>query len=407
MSLEAFRAAPSFTIGSGPAAGVAAALHQLSLTDGIVLECGGTSSNVSVVKGGRTVLRTLRVMGRPTSIRSVDSWVVGAAGGSIGRLGRRKVEEAGPRSAHVAGLPYACFAAPDELAGRRARARRPARRRPASSTPSSRAATARRYALTATCAAHALGLVDVAAPADGAVAAARSPADRSPEAAERARAAALAAFAPLARRMKRTPEEAARALLDRAVDKIAHAVADAARTHDFGPDVPVVALGGAGTALAPEVARRLGRPYVRPEHPEILSSIGAALSLVRGRDRPPLERQRRCARARARGRARVRRRGRRAADGARRDVLRGARRPAARGRDRRRRARVRRRRAASRSTSRPSCGPRPRALGMAEDAPAGRRPQRLLPRVLRERRRAPSPSSTASARSRWPRTPSA
>src|SRR3954451_22622699 len=106
MSLDAFRAAPSFTIGSGPAAGVAAALHQLALTDGIVLECGGTSSNVSVVKGGRTVLRTLRVMGRPTSIRSVDSWVVGAAGGSLGRLGRRKLEEAGPRSAHVAGLPY-------------------------------------------------------------------------------------------------------------------------------------------------------------------------------------------------------------------------------------------------------------------------------------------------------------
>ena len=111
MSLEAFRAAPSFTIGSGPAAGVAAALHQLSLSDGIVLECGGTSSNVSVVKGGRTVLRTLRVMGRPTSIRSVDSWVVGAAGGSLGRVGRRKIEESGPRSAHVAGLSYACFAA--------------------------------------------------------------------------------------------------------------------------------------------------------------------------------------------------------------------------------------------------------------------------------------------------------
>ena len=34
MSLEAFRARPSLTIGSGPAAGVAAALHQLSLDDG-------------------------------------------------------------------------------------------------------------------------------------------------------------------------------------------------------------------------------------------------------------------------------------------------------------------------------------------------------------------------------------
>jgi hypothetical protein len=42
-----------------------------------------------------------------------------------------------------------------------------------------------------------------------------------------------------------------------------------------------VALGGSGGALAPEVARRLGRPLLRPLHPEVLSSVGAALSLVR------------------------------------------------------------------------------------------------------------------------------
>ena len=219
-------------------------------------------------------------MGRPTSIRSVDSWVVGAAGGSMGRLGRRRLEEAGPRSAHVAGLPYACFAAPEDLAGAELELVAPREGDPAQygvlATPGGA-----RYALTATCAAHALGVVDVAAPADGAIAAARSAADRSAEASERARQAALVGFEALGRRMRRTPEEAARALLDRAVDKIAQAVAEAAKAHDFGPDVPVVALGGAGTALAPEVARRLGRPYVRPEHPEILSSVGAALSLVR------------------------------------------------------------------------------------------------------------------------------
>ena len=56
-------------------------------------------------------------MGRPTSIRSIDSWVVGVAGGSMARLGRRRIEEVGPRSAHVADLDYACFADPAELAG--------------------------------------------------------------------------------------------------------------------------------------------------------------------------------------------------------------------------------------------------------------------------------------------------
>jgi N-methylhydantoinase A/oxoprolinase/acetone carboxylase beta subunit len=267
MAIEAFRRAPSLTIGSGPAAGVAAALHQLGLDDGIVLECGGTSSNVSVVKNGRTALRTLRVMGRPTSIRSVDSWVVGAAGGSMARLGRRKVEETGPRSAHIAGLGYGCYAGltADDGCSVEAEA-------PRAGDPEQYAvvvcADGRRLALTATCAAHALGVADAADAAGGAAPVAL-------------RDSALVGFEALGRRMRCSAETAARALLDRAVDKIAQAAADAARAHDFGPDVPLVALGGAGSALVPSVAARLKRPYVRPDNPEILSSIGAALSLVR------------------------------------------------------------------------------------------------------------------------------
>jgi N-methylhydantoinase A/oxoprolinase/acetone carboxylase beta subunit len=263
MSLAAFGRAPSFSIGAGPAAGVAAALHELELTNGIVLECGGTSSNVSVVEGGRTVLRTLKVMGRPTAIRSVDSWVVGAAGGSMVRLRRRGIAEVGPRSAHVAGLRYACFAEPDALAGA---ALEPIA--PREGDPLAYAAIRTRggelLALTTTCAADALGLVPAGSHAAG------------------SREAALAAFAPLAAHLRcRDPEAAARALLDAAVAKIAGAVDEAARAHDFGPNVPVVALGGAGPALAGEVARVLGRPLLAPEHPEVLSSIGAALSLVR------------------------------------------------------------------------------------------------------------------------------
>ena len=78
MSVAEFRRRPSFTIGSGPAAGVSAALHQLEIRDGIVVECGGTSSNVSVIKNGRPLLRTLRVMGRPTCVR----WCRWTAAGS-------------------------------------------------------------------------------------------------------------------------------------------------------------------------------------------------------------------------------------------------------------------------------------------------------------------------------------
>jgi N-methylhydantoinase A/oxoprolinase/acetone carboxylase beta subunit len=262
MSLESFRKAPSLSIGAGPAAGVAAALHQLRLTNAIVLECGGTSSNVSVVKRGRTVLRNLRVMGKPTATRAVDSWVVGAAGGSMARIRRKSVAEAGPRSAHIAGLPYACFADVAEFGGAELALVAPRAEDPecyaAVRTPAGKL-----YALTATCAANALGLAEPG-----------SHPHTAPD-------AALAAFAPLAARMRTTPERAARSLLDATVSKIAAAVEDAARVHDFGPDVPIAALGGSGPALAGEVGRRLGRKVLLPEHPELLSAIGSALSLVR------------------------------------------------------------------------------------------------------------------------------
>jgi N-methylhydantoinase A/oxoprolinase/acetone carboxylase beta subunit len=261
MSTESFRRRPSFTVGSGPAAGVAAALHQLGVGDAIVLECGGTSSNVSVVRNGRPVLRSIRVMGRPTSIRSVDSWVVGAAGGSMARLRRRRIAEVGPRSAHIAGLPYACFAPREELLGGRLGLETIA---PRAGDPEEYACVVvgeRRYALTATCAANALGLVPENAHAHG--------------------EAVLAAFAVLGRRLRRSPEEAARDLLDAAVEKVAAAAREARRAHELPADAPLVALGGAADALAPEVARRLGVELVRPDHPEVLSSIGAALSLVR------------------------------------------------------------------------------------------------------------------------------
>jgi N-methylhydantoinase A/oxoprolinase/acetone carboxylase beta subunit len=261
MSTEAFRLRPSFTVGSGPAAGVAAALQALGLSDALVLECGGTSSNVSVVSGGRPVLRSIRVMGRPTAIRSIDSWVVGAAGGSMARLGRRSIAETGPRSAHVAGLPYTCFsAAPAERDGEIQLVS------PLEGDPGSYAVLETgegRMALTATCAANALGLVPADAHARG---------DRE---------AARRSFDELAAHVRGTGDDAARAVLDGAVRKVAEAGSEAARQHRLGPEVPVVALGGAADVLAPEVARRLGRELLRPPHPEVLSAIGAAISLVR------------------------------------------------------------------------------------------------------------------------------
>jgi hypothetical protein len=43
--------------------------------------------------------------------------VAGVAGGSMLRARKHKVYGVGPRSAHIAGLPYACFLPAADLAG--------------------------------------------------------------------------------------------------------------------------------------------------------------------------------------------------------------------------------------------------------------------------------------------------
>ncbi|HUR17218.1 MAG TPA: hydantoinase/oxoprolinase family protein, partial [Candidatus Limnocylindrales bacterium] len=106
--LEMMRRRPLMTAFSGPAASVSGALRRLELVDAICVEVGGTSTNVAIVKGGRAVLSYVRVLEHQTSVRSLDVRVVGVAGGSLmrvsRRLGRLRVSDVGPRSAHIAGL---------------------------------------------------------------------------------------------------------------------------------------------------------------------------------------------------------------------------------------------------------------------------------------------------------------
>lgn len=261
MSVGSFRERPSLSIGSGPAAGVAAALHQADAHDAVVVECGGTSTNVSVVRGGRPALRSIKVMGRPTCIRSIDSWVVGVAGGSMIRVGHRGIAGVGPRSAHLAGLPYACFAAAAELAGATATLFSP---RPGDPEYVVVDAQSGRYALTATCAANALGLVPAGAHAHGSGDAART------------------AFTALAELLGGADaEKLARAALDAAVGQIRTSVEEALGAHELNADTPLIALGGSGMAFVPELARVLGMQLAAPDHPEVLASIGAAMTMIR------------------------------------------------------------------------------------------------------------------------------
>ena len=128
--LDGFRRAPARTLYSGPAASVAGALRFAGVAEGVVVEVGGTSTNVAAVKRGRPLLSYVQVASHSTALRAVDVRVIGVAGGSMLRARKGRVYGVGPRSAHIAGLPYAGFSPVEALDGRSRRADRAPPRRP-------------------------------------------------------------------------------------------------------------------------------------------------------------------------------------------------------------------------------------------------------------------------------------
>ena len=263
--LGSMRRHPLLTAFSGPAASVSGALRHLSLGDGVVVEVGGTSTNVSSVKGGRPVLAYVRVLDHVTCIRSLDVRVVGVAGGSLMRLTRRRsrlrLEDVGPRSAHIANLDYSCFAAPEELADARLELISPRPGDPADYVVL-RTSGGRLLAPTLTCAANALGVVPDGAYASGNAGSAR------------------AAFEVVGRALGCDWRRAAETVVSVAASKVAAIVREASSEQKL-VDPVIVGLGGGAGALLPQLGSTTGLEWRIPKDAEVISSIGDALSLVR------------------------------------------------------------------------------------------------------------------------------
>ena len=86
------RREPARALYSGPAASVAGVLRHSRVAEGIVIEVGGTSTNVAAIRNGRPALSYVQVASHATAVRAVDVRVIGVAGGSMLRVrGRRAV----------------------------------------------------------------------------------------------------------------------------------------------------------------------------------------------------------------------------------------------------------------------------------------------------------------------------
>lgn len=262
-SLSGFREAPAKTLYSGPAASVAGALRSGAIIDGVIVEVGGTSTNVAAIRDGRPLLSYVTVASHATALRALDVRVVGVAGGSMLRVRKQHVHAVGPRSAHIAGLPYACFLQPEHLAGARCIVVTP-RDGDDDDYLVMQLADGTRAAVTVTCAANALAITQ---PGDHAW---------SPTSHEAGAAALRVAGeycggdgVAVAERMMAAASEAVCELVYKLVT-----------TQKLRSPV-ILAVGGAAGGLGRFVAKRMGLPCTVPADAEIISSIGDALSMVR------------------------------------------------------------------------------------------------------------------------------
>jgi len=264
MDVAQMQRRPILTILSGPAAGVAAALLAAGVSEGIFLEVGGTSTDVSCIRDGRPHMRPARVGEHRLYLNTLDVRTVGVAGGSMVRLADGAVEVVGPRSAHIAGLRYAAF--PGVMA------RLPADVRvvemaPRPTDPANYVALADGgppvWTITPTCAANVLASVP-----DG---------DYARGDAESARRA----LAALGRELGTDADGAARAVLDRGARDIEAVVIEL--LDDYGVDrrrARLVGGGGGAGVWLPVIGDRLELPAAVVDDAPLISAIGAAMALL-------------------------------------------------------------------------------------------------------------------------------
>jgi N-methylhydantoinase A/oxoprolinase/acetone carboxylase beta subunit len=257
-----FRSKPIVTVLSGPAASVAGALLHLRLIDGVFIEVGGTSTNVCAIKDGKPEVRYVTIMQHPTCIRSLDVRVAGVAGGSLVRWSGRKITDVGPRSAHIAGLPYSCFAPPEELENGQIITFKPKEGDPIDYI-AIESAGGKRFAITNTCAANALGLVP-----EGDYARANQ-------------TSAKLALSILANRLSITIEQAATTILDISAKKVLDVVEHVIKEYKLKKErVVLIGGGGGASVLVPYIALNQRLQYKIAEHAEVISSIGVAAAMI-------------------------------------------------------------------------------------------------------------------------------
>ena len=262
MDIDAMRKKPILTMLSGPAAGVAAATMYLKISDGIFLEVGGTSTDISTIKDGRALVKSGEIGGNRVYMRTLDVRTLGVAGGSMFRMKNDKLIDAGPRSAHIAGLNYVSFSTlPADV---KIKTVQPLSNDPSDYVALSNADAAPEWCLTPTCAANLLDLV----PADN-CAVGNKDVIRS-------------AMTTLGTQLHLEPKSLAEEMLRIATRKCIPTVKAMLKEYKLDPMlVTLIGGGGGAAAIVPFLANEMNMQFKIAEQADVISAIGVAMALIR------------------------------------------------------------------------------------------------------------------------------
>ncbi|MFN7926718.1 MAG: hydantoinase/oxoprolinase family protein [Blastocatellia bacterium] len=267
MSVDEVHRRPILTMLSGPAAGIAGALMHERVSDGIFIEVGGTSADISVIRDGAPVTRPAKLNGHRMYLNTLDVRTLGVGGGSMIRAADGKLIDVGPRSAHIAGLGYTCFAEVEELREAGVELMQPTAS-DAADHVILRSRSGKGFAITTTCAANFLGLVREGQFAFG-----------NREAVKLAMEKVREFFH---RRGAETAQRFAEEILEIGCRKVAQAIEELILEYQLDREQVVLIGGGGGAAsLVPFTAKLMGLEHRIARNAEVISPIGVAMAMVR------------------------------------------------------------------------------------------------------------------------------